>query len=297
MDDYARLCEAVRLDVYRNMADRGYLKAVTRAGSVLERWRDYLEEMGHPGRSEPANPLIQPTIFPVMRTLRTPPWRDPQDIEATAVLETAAEVIREELDALDPSQFLQYPTMILSSGRWSVLPIFVFGEPAARLLGSRNAFPQTTRILSNLPGGCCSSPLADALFSAHAPHTRLVPHCSWDPFRLRLHLGLHVPEKCGIRVGSEARGWKEGKILAFHDAFEHETWNESEEQRVVLIADLWHPDLTASEQMAILACTRKKEVRSALMKTRAPPSLQPLFERRFAEAERLDPLVARFWEL
>ena len=154
MDDYARLCEAVRLDVYRNMADRGYLKAVTRAGSVLERWRDYLEEMGHPGRSEPANPLIQPTIFPVMRTLRTPPWRDPQDIEAAAVLEAAAGVIREELDALDPSQFLQYPTMILSSGRWSVLPIFVFGEPAARLLGSRNAFPQTTRILSNLPGGC-----------------------------------------------------------------------------------------------------------------------------------------------
>ena len=39
--------------------------------------------------------------------------------------------------------------------------------------------------------------------------------------------------------------WKEleGKFVVFDDSFDHEVWHEREGDRVVLIVDLWHPDL------------------------------------------------------
>ncbi len=33
----------------------------------------------------------------------------------------------------------------------------------------------------------------------------------------------------------------------FDDHFEHEAWNHTDEDRIVLIADVWHPSLTATE--------------------------------------------------
>jgi aspartyl/asparaginyl beta-hydroxylase (cupin superfamily) len=57
-----------------------------------------------------------------------------------------------------------------------------------------------------------------------------------------------VPEgDCAIRVGHETRRWEEGRCLIFDDHFEHEAWNHTQEERIVLIVDLWHPDLTATE--------------------------------------------------
>jgi aspartyl/asparaginyl beta-hydroxylase (cupin superfamily) len=74
----------------------------------------------------------------------------------------------------------------------------------------------------------------------HLPHTHLLHRCSWDPLRLRLHPGLQVPANCRLRVGNESRHWQPGKVLMFHVACEHETWNDSDQRRVVLIVDLWH---------------------------------------------------------
>jgi hypothetical protein len=35
--------------------------------------------------------------------------------------------------------------------------------------------------------------------------------------------------------------------LVFDDSIEHEAWNHSASERLVLIVDLWHPDLTDEE--------------------------------------------------
>jgi aspartyl/asparaginyl beta-hydroxylase (cupin superfamily) len=48
-------------------------------------------------------------------------------------------------------------------------------------------------------------------------------------------------------VGSEARGWTEGKGLVFDDSFEHEVWHEGAETRIVLLVRFWHPELTREE--------------------------------------------------
>ena len=78
---------------------------------------------------------------------------------------------------------------------------------------------------------------------AHIP-----PHTGVANIRLVVHLPLIVPPDCGIRVGSETRGWEEGRCVVFDDTFEHEAWNKSGQTRVVLICDIWNPYLTPPER-------------------------------------------------
>jgi aspartate beta-hydroxylase len=39
--------------------------------------------------------------------------------------------------------------------------------------------------------------------------------------------------------------------VTFDDTFLHEAWNRTDERRVVLILDTWHPDLTEAECSAL----------------------------------------------
>jgi aspartate beta-hydroxylase len=277
------------------MATGGYLERVKERGAELERWHDYLQQISRHDFRPGGDPMVQPTIFPMMDGLSSDPWRDPSRIPAAGALERSIDIIRGELESFDTTQFVRYPSVIIASGRWTVLPLFVFGADVARLLFSRNPFPRTAALIESLPDACSGLPLADSIYSAHAPGTHLAPHCSWDPFRLRLHLGVRIPKDCRIRVGRETREWTNGKVLAFHDSHEHETWNDSNSSRIVLIVDVWHPALTSAERTAILAGFRKSEVRSQLMKTRAPVELQAMLDRQFAESDRHDRLLQEFW--
>jgi aspartyl/asparaginyl beta-hydroxylase (cupin superfamily) len=70
--------------------------------------------------------------------------------------------------------------------------------------------------------------------------------------RLICHLPLIVPENCGaIRVGNETRPWVEGELLIFDDSMVHEAWNDSDEERVVLLFDIWRPELTEEERVLV----------------------------------------------
>jgi aspartyl/asparaginyl beta-hydroxylase (cupin superfamily) len=91
------------------------------------------------------------------------------------------------------------------------------------------------------------------VFSILEPRTRIPPHTGVNNARLICHLPLIVPPGCGFRVGAETRAWEPGKAFVFDDTIEHEAWNDSERMRVVLIFDIWHPDLTPPERAMITA--------------------------------------------
>ena len=45
-----------------------------------------------------------------------------------------------------------------------------------------------------------------------------MPHCGPSNLKLRLHLGLVIPQgDCTIRVGDQRRGWVEGEVLVLDD--------------------------------------------------------------------------------
>lgn len=111
--------------------------------------------------------------------------------------------------------------------------------------------PRTMELLQTIPLPQIPGSGGNAMFSVLAPHTRLPAHVGVANFRLVSHLPLIVPPKCWFRVGAETREWQRGEAFVFDDSIEHEASNDSDETRVVLIVDCWHPDLSEAEREAI----------------------------------------------
>jgi aspartyl/asparaginyl beta-hydroxylase (cupin superfamily) len=91
----------------------------------------------------------------------------------------------------------------------------------------------------------------ELLFSRLLPGAHIPPHFGTGNHRITVHLPLIVPGDCEIRVGGTRHAWREGELFAFDDSFEHEAWNRSSEERVVLIFEAHHPDLRPEERAAI----------------------------------------------
>ncbi len=68
-------------------------------------------------------------------------------------------------------------------------------------------------------------------------------------------------KSCRLRVGDDIINVTEGKCYIFDDSLEHEAWNDhSNQARIVLIFDIWHPDLTKKE-IKFLSFLRKAEMK------------------------------------
>jgi Aspartyl/Asparaginyl beta-hydroxylase len=175
------------------------------------------------------------------------PWCDPADFEWTAALREAFPRIRDEALALrQQDRFAVDPLSIdLAEGRWNEIRFYTEGRPSADSLA---ACPHTGAAIARIPGAATAGLV---YFSATGPHTHLRPHCGPHNARLRCQLGLVMPEESRLRVGPETRSWKAGELVVFDDSFEHELWNDSDETRVVLIVDVWHPGLSPSQIVAI----------------------------------------------
>ena len=86
------------------------------------------------------------------------------------------------------------------------------------------------------------------VFSMLKAGAHIGAHTGMYNTRLLCHLPLIVPPGCRFRVGNEVREWEVGKLMIFDDTIEHEAWNDSAEDRVVLIFDIWRPELTEEEK-------------------------------------------------
>jgi aspartyl/asparaginyl beta-hydroxylase (cupin superfamily) len=124
---------------------------------------------------------------------------------------------------------------ITHDDRWKIFLFVAYGVHSPR---NCELCPETWRIVQRIPG------LRTAMFSILEPGKRIPPHRGPYNGVLRLHLGLLVPEprdRAAIRIGPELRHWDEGSALVFDDAYEHEAWNETERERVVLFIDFAKP--------------------------------------------------------
>jgi beta-hydroxylase len=156
----------------------------------------------------------------------------------TMALEQNWLVIRQELLRLKEGQFLDWPEKHLYGEGWSVFGLYAYG---LRLDKNCKLCPETARVVEQIPD------LVTAGFSHLKPNTHIKPHRGHPEGVLRCHLGLLVPEDCGLRVGHETRSWQEGKCLVFDDTVEHEAWNRSDKSRVVLLLDFRAPDLVGQK--------------------------------------------------
>ena len=224
------------------------------------RWREAASVMA--GLTKPYNPEPHKLLVPRLPAI---PFHDRAQFPWVEELEAKTEIIRDELmQALEVKQrdFVPYVTLdrtgateawseLNQSTRWSV---FYLWKNGVRDEENIALCPETAKALEAVDQAHIQGACPNAMFSALAPRTHIPPHSGESNARLVCHLPLIVPEDCGaLRVGFEQRPWKEGEALIFDDSIEHEAWNHSDDLRVVLLFDVWQPQLTPLEREAVNA--------------------------------------------
>ena len=154
---------------------------------------------------------------------------DPADFPFVEILEANAPAVRDDLDRLSSAGgFVPWPEKNLYGEGWDVFGFYWFGS---RLSENCGLCPRTAEVVAQVPN------LTTAGFSRLRAGARIKPHVGYTDAVLRCHLGLVVPPDCALRVGGETRRWEQDKCLIFDDTLEHEAWNRSGEDRIVLLLD------------------------------------------------------------
>jgi aspartyl/asparaginyl beta-hydroxylase (cupin superfamily) len=175
--------------------------------------------------------------------LNSQPWFDPARFPLAAYLESNYDRIRDEILGLESSQFHRESERIRRSGEWDVAFLYERGRRRDEVC---NACPVTTR---GIESHSAMRTVGGLIYvSRMRPGTHIQAHRGPTNLRVRCHLGISVPDgDCALRVGEETRRWPQGECLVFDDYFEHEAWNHTDEDRIVLIVDMWHPALSPTE--------------------------------------------------
>jgi len=74
---------------------------------------------------------------------------------------------------------------------------------------------------------------------ARFPANRIIPTHKGNRELIRIHYGIKIPEgDISFKVKNEEKKWENGKAFAFNDFYEHGGWNNTEQDRIILIVDL-----------------------------------------------------------
>ena len=174
----------------------------------------------------PNDPVLDPALFPWSETLRRE-WRRVR-AELDALLLRRSELPR--FQDISPDQYRISPDDL-----WRTFVLCGFGQ---RFQLARRLCPETSRLLDTVPR------LENAFFSILAPGKHIPSHRGVTKGMVRAHVGLEVPadaERCRMLVGDAVCVWREGELVFFDDTYPHEVWNETSEERAVLLFDFERP--------------------------------------------------------
>lgn len=186
--------------------------------------------------------------------LKAQPWWTPRETGYTDLVKTLErnwKTIRDEaLSVMDSQSGLFQPEEenLRETGEWGQYTLWQQG----RKVGSAcQSAPKTCALMERFPEatGCKRGQIK---FSVMQPGTHVWPHTGPTNCRLRMHLGLVIPNTgCKIRCTDIIREWEEGKVLIFDDSFEHEVWQDADRFRLIFIVDVWHPQLSPSQRQTL----------------------------------------------
>jgi aspartyl/asparaginyl beta-hydroxylase (cupin superfamily) len=243
--------------MYGEALELTLLQAVGSLPGMSQRWREAVSIMA--GRSKPYHSVCNQLTVP---RLPAQPFFRREMFEWVPAFEQYAPAIRAEMIAAlgdagdDFVPYVQYNpgepvnqwAELNHSRTWTAFHLYRAGKPVPENLERCPKTAEALRLVDqvHLAGTC-----PNAMFSVLQPKAHIPPHHGESNARLVAHLPLVVPDNCLFRVGYDNRRWVEGEVLMFDDTIEHEAWNDSDEVRVVLIFDVWHPLLSAQERLIV----------------------------------------------
>jgi len=226
----------------------------------FERIREAIWCQTHPGPFSYRSAQQRPHLFYVPDLAPVAVF-DAADLPWTETLERAWEVICNEFQSLAEQQAESespYLDASLGLGRnwesligtlnWGSFFLYRNGKVNAKL---ESMVPQTLKLLGEIDTLTMAGTPREVVFSILRGKQHIPPHYGVANTDATVHLPLVAPAGSGIRVTDTTYAWVEGKVFAFDDAFEHESWNRSEQPRVNLLFEAWHPDLTQQERGAV----------------------------------------------
>ena len=137
------------------------------------------------------------------------------------------------------------------NGKWRIFHLY---DQGCKVNRNCSVCPQATALLDSVPGLMSGCVYGNAMISVLGSESEIEAHTGPCNFRLRCHLALFESDNYMIQVGSEVRSWDPGRLMVFDDSFVHRVWHkggDSDKDRVVLIFDVWHPDIRLDERHAL----------------------------------------------
>ncbi len=180
-------------------------------------------------------------------------WRPALEAHTGAILEEALALMADQ-QAFTPYAKLQQERPqgdvhgLLGNTDWSTWELTDKGAPLPDRIART---PKIHAALDSVPLCRIANRAPTPMLSLLRPHSRIPAHTGMINARFICHLPLVVPAGCGFRVGDETREWKVGELMVFDDSVEHEAWNDSDHDRLVLIFDVWRPEVSEQEQQQI----------------------------------------------
>ena len=181
--------------------------------------------------------------------------------QLSAIRENWKLIRKEAQDILDRNLYQMESENLREIGRWAQYDLYRQGRKVEK--NCKNA-PITCGLIDSVPQ-ISKNRRGQVKFSWMEAGTHIHAHSGPTNCRLRAHLGLRIPETPShtkvsesttkLRVADEYVTWKEGEMFVFDDSFDHEVWhdNPQKESRIVLILDLWHPELTDHQKATLPA--------------------------------------------
>jgi len=222
----------------------------------IERFRSNTLRRTRAYHSEPTDYTFPQLAEREFHPRRLFPWIEDVEAATEAIAGELREVMTAERAELVPYvQFEDHMPMdqwrpLNRSRDWTAIHLIQHGQ--VNEVNARHC-PKTMSVLERVPQPRVPGASPNAMFSLLAPNTIIPPHVGISNTRLVCHLPLIVPDGCWFRVGAQTRYWQRGEAFVFDDTMQHEAANPSDQLRVVLIFDVWHPDLSEVEQAAVAA--------------------------------------------
>ena len=179
-------------------------------------------------------------------------WTAPMEAMTDAIVRELAAVRADEGDF---APYVETPTdrpapnnPLRDDPSWGA---FYFWKNGAPVAANAERCPAVMAALAHAPMPVIESRSPMALWSLLKPGTHIQPHHGLLNTRLICHLPLIVPDGCALRVGADERAWRKGEMLIFDDSIEHEAWNRGESTRIILLFEIWRPEIGAEEREAL----------------------------------------------
>ena len=163
------------------------------------------------------------------------PWVDYLEANTATIRAEADALLQDRMSVPSVREISPDHAKIAVDEKWRSFFLWGYG---VRIDANCARCPETAKILDNIPG------LLTAFYSVMLAGAHVPRHTGPTKAILTTHLGLIVPverEKCHMHVGENNVVWQEGKIVIFDDMFPHEVWNDTNEDRIILLLHIKRP--------------------------------------------------------